>query len=113
MVALLWLPRGRLGLDGFLLALLFGFLLFVGRCQRWRWRALALSKCFSLVVVSSMLFVVVCYSNLLDSGNWFGHNFHLHFIFAGMVAVGFDGCDGVVVGALVQALLDFACSSLN
>ena len=51
-----------------------------------------------------MLFV--CGLNLLDSGILFG--LHLHpFYFAGMVAVGWDGCNGVVVGALVQALLDF------
>ena len=80
MVALLWLPRGRLGLDFFVLTLLFGFLLFVGRCQRWRWRALALSECVSLVVVSSKYVVVVCCSNLLDSGILFGHHFHRHFI---------------------------------
>ena len=30
-----------------------------------------------------------------------------------MVAVGCDGCNGVVVGALVQALLDFVCSRLK
>ena len=51
-----------------------------------------------------MLFV--CGLNLLDSGILFG--LHLHsFYFAGMVAGGWDGCNGLVLGARVQALLDF------
>ena len=63
-------------------------------------------RVFQSVVVSSKYFVLFCCSNLLDSGNLFG--LHLHsFYFAGMVAVGWDGCNGLVVGALVQALLDF------
>ena len=32
---------------------------------------------------------------------------------AGVLTVGWDGCNGVVVGALVQALLDFVCSRLK
>ena len=64
-----------------------------------------LSKCFSLSLCRlNMLFV--CGLNLLGSGSFIG--LHVHsFDFAGMVAVGWDGCNGLVLGALVQALLDF------
>ena len=104
-MARLWLPRGQLGVDGFWLALLFGFPLFVGRCRLWRRRALALFECFSLSS-SGLNIWFVCCLNLLDSGILFGLHLHSCY-FAGMVAVGWDGCNGVVVGALVQALLDF------
>ena len=53
-----------------------------------------------------MLFV--CGLNLLDSGNFVGLRV-LTFYFAGMVAGGWDGCNGLVLGARVQALLDFVC----
>ena len=77
----------------------------MGRCRLWRRRALALFECFSLSSCRlNILFV--CGLNLRGSGKFVGLHVHT-FYFAGMVAGGWDGCNGVVVGAVVQALLDF------
>ena len=40
---------------------------------------------------------------LFDSGVLFGLHFSKTFYFAGVLSVGWDGCNGVVVGALVQS----------
>ena len=50
---------------------------------------------------------------VIDSGVLFGRRFSKTFYFAGVLAVGWDGCNGVLVGALVQALLRFRLFSLR
>ena len=91
--------------DGLLLSLLLViFLHFFGRCRPLRRRALR-SECVCLLVVSSkyVVFGLLFRTILLHAGVLFGRRVSKTFYVAGVLSDGWDGCNGVVVGAWVQS----------